>query len=48
MEEATTESEQLARSYGEIWNGRDYAMIPEIVSESFVLYDPSVPKGDLA
>lgn len=44
MEEPITESEQLARSYGEIWNERDYSQIPDLVSESFVLYDPSVPK----
>lgn len=44
MEESTTESEQLARSYGDIWNERDYSKISDIVSESFVLYDPSVPK----
>lgn len=44
MEESAIESRQLVRSYGDIWNERDYAKIPDIVSELFVLYDPAVPK----
>ena len=32
------------RSYGDIWNDRDYDRITNVVSNSFVLYDPSVPK----
>lgn len=44
MEESTVEAKQLVRSYGDIWNERDYSKIPDIVSESFVLYDPSVPE----
>lgn len=47
MEESTIESEQLVRSYGDIWNERNYSKISDIVSESFVLYDPSVPKDEV-
>lgn len=47
MEESTIESKQLVRSYGDIWDERDYSKIPDIVSESFVLYDPSVPKDEV-
>ncbi len=38
------ESEQLVRSYGDIWNDREYSKIPDLVSETFVLYDPAVPE----
>ena len=39
------ESEQLVRSYGDIWNDREYSRIPDLVSETFVLYDPAVPEN---
>lgn len=38
------ESEQLVRSYSNIWNDRNYSKIPDLVSETFVLYDPAVPE----
>lgn len=38
------ESEQLVRSYGNVWNDRNYSKIPDLVSETFVLYDPAVPE----
>ena len=39
------ESEQLVRTYGDIWNDREYSRIPDLVSETFVLYDPAVPEN---
>ena len=38
------ESEQLVRSYGDVWNDRVYSKIPDLVSGTFVLYDPAVPE----
>ncbi len=44
MAAATPASEQLAREYlSDIWNERAYAEIPDLVSESFVMYDPAAP-----
>lgn len=45
MQKSTIEPGQLARAYGEIWNDREYSKIADIVSESFVLYDPTVPEA---
>ena len=41
--EATTAPEQVVRAYFDLWNERDYAAIPDVVSASYVLYDPIVP-----
>ena len=41
--DATTDPEQVVRAYFDLWNGRDYAGIPDVVSASYVLYDPIVP-----
>jgi steroid delta-isomerase-like uncharacterized protein len=30
-------------AYVEMWNDRQYSQIPELVSESFVMYDPAAP-----
>lgn len=41
---ATTPSpEQIASDYLAVWNERAYAEIPDLVSESFVMYDPVAP-----
>lgn len=47
MTEATTEAEQLAREYKDLWNEQAYSKIPEVVSESFVLYDETAPGGEV-
>jgi steroid delta-isomerase-like uncharacterized protein len=44
MAEARTESEQVVRDYVEIWNKQEYSKIPDLVSESFVMYDPAAPE----
>lgn len=35
--------EALARAYLDIWNERAYEEIPNLVHESFVMYDPTAP-----
>ena len=37
MAQATPDAEQLVTAYVTMWNDRDYAQIPELVSESFVI-----------
>lgn len=44
MQKAPIETDQLLTSYGEAWNGGVYSKIPELVSESFVLFDPTIPE----
>ncbi|WP_233194429.1 ester cyclase [Haloferax marisrubri] len=34
---------EFADAYVELWNTRNYAAIPRLVSESFVMYDPAAP-----
>ena len=43
MVEATMEPEQVVTAYFDLWNEQDYAAIPDVVSASYVLYDPIVP-----
>jgi steroid delta-isomerase-like uncharacterized protein len=31
-----------------MWNDRDFAAVPELVSESFVMYDPAAPAARVA
>jgi steroid delta-isomerase-like uncharacterized protein len=45
MAQATTESERLVNAYVEAWNEQDYSAIPELVSESIVVYNPTAPDG---
>jgi predicted ester cyclase len=40
MARATTDRERIVREYFTIWNDRAYGKIPELVAESFVMYDP--------
>lgn len=43
MAETTPDAEQLVTAYVDMWNDREYAMIPDLVSESFVIYDSNAP-----
>lgn len=43
MTRATSESERVARNYLRVWNERAYSEIPDVVAESFVMYDPFAP-----
>lgn len=45
MAQATTESEQLVNGYVEAWNEQDYSAIPELVSETVVVQNPTAPNG---
>ena len=40
MARATTDAEQVATDYVELWNDRSFERIPDLVSESFVHVDP--------
>lgn len=45
MTDETLAPDALARRYLNCWNQREYAAISELVSEDFVMYDPTAP-GD--
>lgn len=47
MAQATPDAEQLVTAYVAMWNDRNYAKIPELVSESFVMYDANAPADDI-
>lgn len=47
MAEATPDAKRLVNAYEDIWNERDYAKIQDVVSESFVMYDPAAPGGEV-
>ncbi|WP_227132182.1 ester cyclase [Halorubellus salinus] len=43
----STDTAAIARAYVGMWNERDDAAIPDLVSESFVMYDPGIPEKDV-
>jgi predicted ester cyclase len=43
MAAAKSAPERVARAYLDVWNERAYAEIPGLVSESFVMHDPTAP-----
>lgn len=45
MARSTTESEQLVKGYVKAWNEQDYSAIPELVSESVAVKNPTAPDG---
>lgn len=47
MSHTATTAEQLVSEYVTVWNERAYQHIPEIVSESFVMYDPAAPEAGI-
>lgn len=47
MAQATADAEVIVREYLTVWNDRAYEKIPEVVSESFRMYDPWAIDGDL-
>ncbi|AZH27001.1 ester cyclase [Haloplanus aerogenes] len=47
MVDATTESKRIVNAYVDVWNERTYPSIPDVVSESFVMYDPAAPEGEV-
>jgi steroid delta-isomerase-like uncharacterized protein len=47
MVEPTTESERLVTALVDVWNERQYSTIPDVVSDSFVMYDPGAPEGEV-
>lgn len=48
MAEATPEPERIVNAYVDMWNERDYARIPDLVAESFVMYDAAAPAEGVA
>lgn len=46
MAETPTDTKQILRDYTEMWNEQDASRIPDVVSESFVVYNPTLPDGE--
>lgn len=46
MVQSTSEAEQIVKEYISIWNEREYSKIEDVVSESFVMYDPAAIEND--
>ena len=47
MARATRDAEETVRAYVDVWNERDYSKIPEVVSESVSVYNPTAPGGEV-
>lgn len=47
MTESTRDPVQVVEAYADLWNEQNYANIPNVVSESFVLYDGIAPGGEV-
>lgn len=47
MTQRTTASEQLVHDFLDIINERDESAVADVLSESFVMIDPSVPGGEV-
>lgn len=45
MAQTPPDTEQLVSEYASIWNERKYEKIPDVISESFAMYDPVAPDG---
>lgn len=46
MTDTTSDAEELVTTFvAEVWNGRNYELIPEYVSDAFVMHDPAAPGG---
>lgn len=47
MTEVKQDPVQVVDAYADLWNEQDYTTIPDVVSESFVLYDGIAPGGEV-
>lgn len=47
MAKTTPESEQLVQEFLDIVNKREYAKLPDVLSESYVMIDPAAPGGEV-
>jgi len=47
MTQESSESERLVRDLIDILNNQDYAGLSDVLAESFVLVDPTVPGGEV-
>lgn len=47
MSQTTREAEQLVTDYVAAWNERAYDRLPDLVSESVAVYNPSAPEGEI-
>ena len=47
MAEATADTEQLVRTYVDAINERAYSTLQDLVSDSFIMYDPAAPGGEV-
>ena len=47
MAEVTSDAERTVRAHAEMWNDQDPSKIPDVVSESYVEYNPAAPEGEI-
>ncbi|WP_284010510.1 ester cyclase [Haloarcula pelagica] len=45
---SAVDPEATARAYVDMWNDREYAAIPQLVADTFVMYDPAAPAKGVA
>lgn len=46
MREAEPNVQQIVDEYTEMWNEQDFSKIPTLVSESFIVYNSTLPEGE--
>lgn len=44
MPQPTSDSERVVEAYARLWDNQEYENISDVVSESYVLYDPMAPE----
>lgn len=47
MPEATQDAAQVVRAHADMWNAQNYSKIPEVISETYVEYNPAMPEGEI-
>lgn len=47
MTQATPDAESVVRTHAEMWNERDYSKVPDVISETYVEYNPAMPEGEI-
>lgn len=47
MAQATPDAESVVRTHAEMWNEQDFSEVPNVVSETYVEYNPAVPEGEI-
>lgn len=42
MAETTPDAESVVRTHAEMWNEQDYSKVPNVISETYVEYNPAI------